>query len=160
MFNSFETHPTDMYAGYVEPVKEYLSNAVHQFCWFHINCFHIGATVHRVKRAYKRAVNKGPVFDKKHSGSLTAEESEEHQPLVVSRDQAERYWRGAQRFKRLLMRLLWSRHLDESTSRLDLLIRVAAKVQNPYVKNMGDFLDEHRPGLLVSITAWRAINMR
>ena len=26
---------TDMYAGYLEPVKTYLPKAVHQFCWFH-----------------------------------------------------------------------------------------------------------------------------
>jgi DNA-binding phage protein len=140
---------TDMYAGYVEPVKEYLSNAVHQFCWFHINCFHIGATVHRAKRAYKRAVNKLASFDKKHSAPLTVKEREERQSLVTARDQAERYWRGAQRFQRLLMRLLWSRNLNEATTRLDQLIRVAAKIQNPYVKDMGAFLDRHRPGLLV-----------
>jgi hypothetical protein len=69
--------------------------------------------------------------------------------LVTARDQAERYWRGAQRFQRLLMRLLWSRNLNEATTRLDQLIRVAAKIQNPYVKDMGAFLDRHRPGLLV-----------
>ena len=140
---------TDVYSGYLEPVKEYLSKAVHQFCWFHINCFHIGATVHRAKRTYKRAVNKLASFDEKHSDSLSAEEREERQALVTTRDQAQRHWRGAQRLQRLLMRLLWSRHLDEATARLDQLIRVAAKMQNPYVKAMGVFLDRHRPGLLV-----------
>ena len=29
---------TDMYAGYLEPLKTFLPKAVHQFCWFHINC--------------------------------------------------------------------------------------------------------------------------
>lgn len=56
---------TDMYTGYLEPVKTYLPKAVHQFCWFHINCFHIGAAVHRAKRAYKRAVEALATFDKK-----------------------------------------------------------------------------------------------
>jgi len=140
---------TDMYAGYVEPVKAYLSKAVHQFCWFHINCFHIGATVLRAKRAYKRAVKKIASFDKKHSNALSAKESEERQALITIRDQAQCHWQGAQRFQRLLMRLLWSRNLDEATARLDQLIRVATKTQNPYVKDMGDFLDRHRPGLLV-----------
>jgi len=48
---------TDMYDGYLKPVKTYLPQAVHQFCWFPLNCFHIGATVQRAERAYQRAVN-------------------------------------------------------------------------------------------------------
>jgi transposase-like protein len=149
----FEAHIklclTDMYAGYVEPVKAYLSKAVHQFCWFHINCFHIGATVLQAKRAYTRTVKKVACFDKKHACPLSTEENEERQALITIRDLAQCHWRGAQRFQRLLMRLLWSRNLDEATARLNQLIRVAAKMQNPYVKDMGDFLDRHRPGLLV-----------
>lgn len=140
---------TDMYAGYVDPVKRYLPRAVHQFCWFHINCFHIGATVHRAKRASQRAADKVVKFDQQHAAPLATAESEERQALITIRDQAHRHWQGAQRFQRLLRRVLWSRNLDEATTRLDHLIRVAAKIQNPYIQAMGDFLHRHRPGLLV-----------
>jgi transposase-like protein len=140
---------TDMYAGYLEPVKTYLSNAVHQFCWFHINCFHIGAKVHQAKRAYERAVKALAAFDKEHHRPLSDAERQECQDLVAARDQVQRYWKGAQRFQRLLLRLLWSPTLDIATARLEQLIRVAAKVQNPYVRDMGAFLKKHRVGLLV-----------
>ena len=140
---------TDMYPGYVEPVKQHLSKAVHQFCWFHINCFHIGATVHRAKRAAKRAGNKLASFDQQHTVLLSIAESKDRQALITTRDQAQCHWQGAQRFQRLLRRVLESRNLDEATVRLDQLIRVAAKIQNPYVQAMGDFLARHRPGLLV-----------
>jgi hypothetical protein len=143
---------TDMYAGYLEPVKTYLSKAVHQFCWFHINCFHIGARVYRAKRAYERAVKALTAFDKKHRSPLSDAQRRERQDLVAARDQAQRYWKGAQRFQRSLMRLLWSSTLDIATAHLDQLIRVAAKVQNPYVKEMGHFLAEHHLGLLVFYT--------
>ena len=143
---------TDMYTGYLEPVTIYLPKAVHQFCWFHINCFHIGAMVHRAKRAYERAVKKLALFDKKHSNSLSAAEREERRGLITACDLARRYWQGAQRFQRLLMRSLWSSTLDVATTRLDQLVRVADMLQNPYVKNMGDFLARHRVGLLVFYT--------
>ena len=133
-----------MYTGYLEPVKTHLSKAVHQFCWFHINCFHIGATVHRAKRAYERAVKALAAFDKKHHGSMSESERQERQDLVAARDQAHRYWQGAQRFQRLLMRSLWLPTLDAATTRLDQLIRVTPKVQNPYVQTMGAFLAKRR----------------
>ncbi len=139
---------TDMYAGYLEPVKTYLPKAVHQFCWFHINCFHIGATVHQAKRAYERAVKALAAFDKKHHSSLSSAERQKRQDLVAARDQAQRHWKGAQRFQRLL----WSPTLDIATARLEQLIRVAAKVPNPYVQDMGAFLEKHRVGLLVFYT--------
>ena len=88
---------TDMYAGYLEPVKTHLSNAVHQFCWFHINCFHIGAKVHQARRAYEQAVKKLAGFDKKHRSPLPDAERQERQDLIAIRDQAQRYWKGAQR---------------------------------------------------------------
>lgn len=143
---------TDMYQGYIEPLKTYLPNAVHQFCWFHINCFHIGATVRRAKRAYERAVEELATFDKKHRGSLSDAERKQRQALVAARDQAQRHWQGAQRFQRLLLRLLRSPTLDLATTRLDQLIRVAAKVKNPFIQTMGAFLAEHRVGLLVFYT--------
>jgi len=143
---------TDMYAGYLEPVATFLPKAVHQFCWFHINCFHIGATVHRAKRAYERAVKALAAFDKKHRSPLSESEQQERRDLAAARDQAHRYWQGAQRFQRLLMRSLWLPTLDAATTRLDQLIRVAPKVQNPYVQTMGAFLAKHRVGLLVFYT--------
>jgi hypothetical protein len=143
---------TDMYTGYLEPVKTYLPQAVHQFCWFHINCFHIGASVHRAKRAYEQAVKALAAFDKKHPGPVSDTERKQRRELVTARDQAQRHWRGAQRFQRLLMRLLWSPTLAVATARLDQLIRVAPKVENPYVQTMGTFLAQHRAGLLVFYT--------
>ena len=143
---------TDMYAGYLEPVKTFLPKAVHQFCWFHINCFHIGAKVHQAKRAYERAVKALAAFDKKHHSPLSNAERQERRDLLAARDQAQRYWKGAQRFQHLLMQLLWLPTLDAATIRLDRLIRAAAKVQNPYVRDMGAFLEKHRVGLLVFYT--------
>lgn len=139
---------TDMYAGYLEPVKSCLPKAVHQFCWFHINCFHMGATVHRAKRAYERAVTALAAFDKKQPGPLTETEQKQRQALLAVRDEAHRFWLGAQRFQRLLLRSLWSPSLAVATTRLEQLIRVAAQVKNPYVQTMGTFLAQHRPGLL------------
>ena len=143
---------TDMYSGYLEPVKVHLPKAVHQFCWFHINCFHIGARVYRAKRAYERAVKALAAFDKKHPGPLSKAEQKQRRDLIATRDQAQQHWIGAQRFQRLLMQLLWLPTLDMATARLDQLIRAAAKVKNPYVKEMGAFLAEHRIGLLVFYT--------
>lgn len=140
---------TDMYSGYLEPVAVHLPKAVHQFCWFHINCFHIGATVRRAKRAYEKAVKALAGFDKKHAAPLPAAAQEQRQVLIKAREQAQRYWTGAQRFQRLLIRLLWSPSLDVASARLDQLTRVAAKINNPYVQQMGTFLAEHRTGLLV-----------
>jgi len=139
---------TDMYTGYLKPVKTYLPKAVHQFCWFHINCFHIGATVHRAKRAYEKAVKALADFDQKHPGPLSEAQRKQRQALVTDCDQAQRHWQGAQRFQRLLLRALWSPTLQVATARLDQLIRVAAKVNNAYVQQMGTFLAKHRSGLL------------
>lgn len=140
---------TDMYTGYLEPVKTHLPKAVHQFCWFHINCFHIGARVHRAKRAYEKAVGALSAFDKKHPASLTQIEQQQRQALVALQEQAQRDWQGAQRFQRMLMGALWLPTLDRATARLDQLIRVAAKIKNPFINEMGAFLAEHRAGLLV-----------
>ena len=143
---------TDMYTGYLEPVKTYLPNAVHQFCWFHINCFHIGSTVLRAKRAYNRAVKDLAKFEKQNSKGLTASKQKERQKLVAAQDLAHRHWVGAQRFQRMLMRMLWSPSLAVATNRLEQLIRVAARVKNPYVRTMGAFLSDHQTGLLVFYT--------
>jgi hypothetical protein len=143
---------TDMYEGYLKPVKTFLPQAVHQFCWFHLNCFHIGATVHRAERTYQRAVEALAAFDKKHPGPLSEANQQHRRDLVAARDRAQRQWLGAQRFQRLLSRLLWSPTLAVATARLDQLIRVAAQMNNPYLQKMGTCLTEHRVGLLVFFT--------
>lgn len=139
---------TDMYEGYVEPVKTYPPQAIHQFCWFHINCFHIGATVHRAERAYQKAVEALAAFDRKHPAPLPESAQTQRLTLVAAQEQAYRQWVGAQRFQRLLLNLLWSPTLAVATIRLDRLIRVAIQMQNPYLQTMGAFLAQHRAGLL------------
>jgi len=143
---------TDMYEGYLKPVKTYLPQAVHQFCWFHLNCFHMGATVHRAERAYLRTVEALAAFDKKHSSPLSEADQQHRLDLVTAHDGAQRQWLGAQRFQRLLSRLLWSPTLAVATARLDQLIRVAAQMNSPYLQKMGACLAEHRAGLLVFFT--------
>lgn len=139
---------TDMYKGYLEPVKTYLPQAVHQFCWFHINCFHIGATVRQAKRAYQQAVKALDKFDKKHAAPLPDADQHQRLTLLTARDQAYQHWQGALRFQRLVTRLLWSPTSTMATTRLDQLIRVVPKVENAYVHKMGAFLADHRTGLL------------
>jgi hypothetical protein len=143
---------TDMYEGYLKPIKTYLPQAVHQFCWFHLNCFHIGAMVHRAERAYQRTVEALAAFDQKHPSSLSEAEQHQRRDWVAARDVAHRQWLGAQRFQRLLARLLWSPTLAVATARLDQLIRVAAQMNNPYLQKMGTCLTDHRAGLLVFFT--------
>jgi hypothetical protein len=136
---------TDMYDGYLKPVQTYLPQAVHQFCWFHINCFHLGATVHRAERAYERTVEALAAFERKQSGTLA---EPERLGLVVARDQAHRHWQGALRFQHRLVNLLYSPTLAIATARLEQLLRVAAKIENPYLQSMATFLTQHRRGLL------------
>jgi len=143
---------TDMYEGYLKPVKTYLPQTVHQFCWFHLQCFHIGATVHRAERAYRRAVEALAAFDQKPPSPLVEADAQHRHELVAARDLAQRQWLGAQRFQHRLSRLLWSSTLAVATARLDQLIRVAARVNSPYLQKMGACLTEHRAGLLVFFT--------
>lgn len=143
---------TDMYEGYLKPIKTYFPQSVHQFCWFHLNCFHIGATVHRAERAYQHAVEVLAAFDKKHPALLLQTDQQQRCDLVAARDLAQRQWLGAQRFQRLLSRLLWSPSLAVATARLDQLIRVATQMNSPYLQKMGTCLMEHRAGLLVFFT--------
>jgi len=149
--NQFKLCLTDMYEGYLKPIKTYLPQAVHQFCWFHLNCFHMGAAVHQAERVYKRAVETVAAFDKKQKPSDALPEADRLRrlELVAAREQACRHWQGALRFQQLLTRLLWSPTLTLATTRLDQLIRVAPKINNAYVQKMGTCLAEHRPGLLV-----------
>jgi transposase len=143
---------TDMYSGYLKPVAVCFPNAVHQFCWFHIHCFHIGATVRQAKRSYEKAVKALASFDKEHAAPLSEAAQEQRQVLIETCDQAQRHWKGAQRFQRMLTHALGSPTFDVASTRLAQLIRAAAKVENPYVQQMGAFLVEHRTGLLVFYT--------
>lgn len=143
---------TDMYEGYLKPIKTYLPQAVHQFCWFHLNCFHLGATVHRAEHAYQRTVETLAAFDKKYATALSEATQSQRRDLVAARDLAQRQWLGAQRFQRLVARLLWSPTLAVATARLDQLLRVAAQLNSPYLQKMSTCLTEHRAGLLVFLT--------
>jgi DNA segregation ATPase FtsK/SpoIIIE-like protein len=120
--------------------------------------FHIGATVHRAKRAYERAVKTLAAFDKKHPGLLADAERKQRQEHVAARDQAQRHWQGAQRFQHMLMRALWSPTLTVATARPDQLIRVAAKVENPYIQIMGAFLANTEPDCWSFTSVWRVVS--
>ena len=139
---------TDMYQGYLEPVKTHLPQAAHQFCWFHINCFHIGATVRRAKLAYERAVKELTVFDKKHSGLLSTDLQAQRLALVKACTQAKNYWVGAERFQRMMLRYLRLPDLLTATAQLERIIRIGSQGKNPYVIKMTTFLADHQAGLL------------
>lgn len=139
---------TDMYQGYLKPVKTHLPNAVHQFCWFHLNCFHIGATVRRAKLAYERALKELATFDKKHSAPLSTNLQAQRLALVETCTQANKYWIGAERFQKMMLRYLRLPDLAEATSRLELIIRIGSQGKNPFVNKMAVFLKEHQAGLL------------
>lgn len=139
---------TDMYKGYLEPVKTHLPNAVHQFCWFHINCFHLGATVRRAKLAYERAVKDVAAFDKKHPAPLSADQQRQHLALLQACTQAKHYWTGAERFQNMLLRYLRLPDLALASAQLDRLIRIGSHSNNPFVNTMATFLTDHQAGLL------------
>ncbi len=139
---------TDMYKGYLEPVKTHLPNAVHQFCWFHINCFHIGAAVRQAKLAYERAVKKLAAFDKKHPDPLSANQQGQRLALVKACTQAKNYWVGAERFQKMLLRYLRLPDLALASTQLERLIRIGSQCKNPFVNKMAFFLTNHQAGLL------------
>lgn len=139
---------TDMYKGYLEPVKTHLPNAVHQFCWFHINCFHIGATVRRAKLAYERAVKELAAFDKKQPDILSADQQRQRLALVTACTQAKNYWVGAERFQKMLLRYLRWPDLALASTKLERLIRIGNQCKNPFVNKMTTFLADHQAGLL------------
>ena len=139
---------TDMYKGYLEPVKTHLPNAAHQFCWFHINCFHIGATVRRAKLTYERALTELATFDKKHPEPLSADQQRQRLALLKACIQAKNYWGGAERFQKMLLRYLRLPDLALASTQLDRLIRIGSQCKNPFVKTMALFLTDHQTGLL------------
>jgi uncharacterized coiled-coil protein SlyX len=139
---------TDMYKGYLKPIKTYLPNAVHQLCWFHINCFHIGATVRRAKLAYERTVKDLAAFEKKHPAPLSPPLQAKRLALVEACTQTKKYWVGGERFQKMLLRYLRLPDLVEATVKLERIIRVGSQCKNPYVNTMATFLTDHQTGLL------------
>jgi DNA-binding transcriptional ArsR family regulator len=139
---------TDMYAGYEQLVAAYFPAAAHQFCWFHINCFHLGATVRQAKAGYRQAQIKLETFEGKHPRLRNKTLQRKHAALSDARDQAYRFWVGAQRFQSLLQNCLQAPSSQQATEKLDRLIRVGRDHRNPYIHQMATFIERHRPGLL------------
>jgi len=139
---------TDMYAGYEKLVAAYFPAAAHQFCWFHINCFHLGATVRQAKSGYRQAQLKLETFEGKHPRLRSKTLQRQHAALSDTRDQAYRFWVGAQRFQRLLQNCLQAPSWHQATEKLERLIRVGRDHRNPYIHQMATFLERHRSGLL------------
>ena len=139
---------TDMYAGYEKLVASYFPAAAHQFCWFHINCFHIGSTVRQAKSGYRQAQRKLETFERKHPHPRTKALKQKRTALCDTLDQAHRFWVGAQRFQSLLENCLEARSQQRATEQLERLIRVGRDLRNPYVNEMAAFLERHRPGLV------------
>jgi AcrR family transcriptional regulator len=139
---------TDMYAGYEKLVADYFPAAAHQFCWFHINCFHLGATVRKAKSGYRQAQLKLETFERKHSQFRNKTQQQKHAALSDTRDQAYRFLLGAQRFQSLLQNCLQAPSWQRATENLERLIRIGRDHHNPYIHEMAVFLERHRPGLL------------
>ena len=139
---------TDMYAGYEKLVASYFPLAVHQFCWFHINCFHIGSTVRQAKSGYRQAQRKLESFERKYPHRRTKALKAKQVALSETVAQAHRFWVGAQRFQSLLENCLKARSRSQATEKLERLLRVGRKLHNPYISEMVAFLERHRPGLL------------
>ena len=140
---------TDMYSAYEKLVATYLPQAAHQFCWFHINCFHIGATVRQAKSGYRQAQQQLETFERKYPCLRTQTLKRKRAALCQTREQAHRFWVGAQRFQSLLETCVDGRRGSQhSTEILERLMRVGKDHYNPYISQMAAFLERHRPGLL------------
>jgi hypothetical protein len=139
---------TDMYRGYEKLVATYFPFAAHQFCWFHINCFHIGAMVRRAKSGYRRAQKELKSFEHKHPSLETKALKRKGASLTDNVEQAHRFWLGAQRFQRILDHCVDARCEQQATEKLERLIRVGRDLNNPYIQEMTTFLERHRLGLL------------
>lgn len=139
---------TDMYAGYEKLVETYFPAAAHQFCWFHINCFHIGSTVRQAKSGYRQAQRQLETFERKHPYRRTQALKQKQVALSETLAQAHRFWVGAQRFQSLLANCLQAPSRQQATAQLERLIQVGRDLRNPYINEMADFLERHRSGLL------------
>ena len=139
---------TDMYAGYEKLVAAYFPAAVHQFCWFHINCFHLGATVRQAKSGYQQAHRKLETFESKYPRRKSKTLRHQHAALSDTRAQAHRFWVGAQRFQSLLENCVQAHSWQQATEKLERLIRVGRDHRNPYIHEMAAFIERHRAGLV------------
>ena len=139
---------TDMYAGYEKLVATYFPAAAHQFCWFHINCFHIGATVRQAKSGYRQAQRQLKTFERKHPDRRTQALKAKRIALSETVAQAHRFWVGAHRFQSLLENCVQAPRQQPATEQLERLIRVGRDLRNPYINEMVAFLERHRSGLL------------
>jgi hypothetical protein len=139
---------TDMYAAYKELVATHWPQAAHQFCWFHISCFHIGATVRPAKSAYRRAQKQLETFERKHPRLRSQALKRKRAALSQTREQARRFWVGAQRFQSLLENCVDAQSRQHATETLERLMRVGKDHHNPYISEMTAFLERHLPGLL------------
>lgn len=139
---------TDMYAAYEKLVKVYFPEAVHQFCWFHINCFHLGATVRQAQSGFRQAHLKLESFESKHPRRRNKSLVRRHAALSDTREQAYRFWVGAKRYQNLLKNCLQAHSLQQATEKLDRLIRLGQDHRNPYIYEMATFIESHRSGLV------------
>ena len=139
---------TDMYTGYEKLVSVYFPAAAHQFCWFHINCFHIGSTVRQAKSGYRQAQRQLETFERQHPYRQTKALKAKYVALTKTLAQAHRFWVGAQRFQSLLENCVQAPRQQQTTQQLERLLRVARNLRNPYINEMVAFLERHRSGLL------------
>jgi hypothetical protein len=100
-------------------------------------------------RAYRQAQLKLETFESKHPRLRNKTQRRQHAALSDTRDQAYRFWVGAQRFQSLLQNCLQTPSWQQATEKLERLIRVGLDHRNPYIHEMATFLESHRPGLLV-----------
>jgi AcrR family transcriptional regulator len=139
---------TDMYAGYEKLVATHFPAAVHQYCWFHISCFHLGATVRQAKSGYRQAQLKLESFESKHPKLTNKTLRRQHATLCQTQEQAYRFWLGARRFQSLLEHCLQAHSWQQATEKLERLIRLGRDHRNPYIHQMATFIERHRWGLV------------
>ena len=68
--------------------------------------------------------------------------------LAQNREQAHRFWVGAQKFQRLLKNCVDAREGQNAIRTFERLMRLGKDHPNPYISEMTAFLERHRPGLL------------
>ncbi|MBC1197477.1 transposase [Microcystis aeruginosa BLCCF158] len=139
---------TDMYAAYQELVATHFPQAAHQFCWFHINCFHLGAIVRQAQSGYRQAQKQLDALEHKHPRLRCKALKRQQAALAQTREQAHRFWVGAQRFQHLLKNCVDAREDQNAIRTFERLMRLGKDHPNPYISEMTAFLERHRPGLL------------
>jgi AcrR family transcriptional regulator len=139
---------TDMYAAYQELVATHFPQAAHQFCWFHINCFHLGAMVRQAQSGYRQAQKQLDALERKHPRLRSKALKRKQAALAQTREQSHRFWVGAQKFQRLLKNCVDARAPQTAMRTFERLMRLGKDHPNPYISEMTAFLERHRPGLL------------